>query len=324
MHHFYRQPVKNAVSADESIACRHLALKFINHNRMNYLDTETEGRGVTLREALASASQILQRSGNKSPTRDAELLLLHATRLSRIDLITQPERLLTADETNKYRELLNRRKRHEPIQYITGEREFYGLRFVVTPDVLIPRPETEHLVEAALDRIPPDAPFRLADVGTGSGAIAVALAVARPAAKIIAVDISPAALQIARQNASAHKVAERIQFIEANLLDGFAASSFDMIVSNPPYIASGERETLDAEVREFEPATALFAGPTGVEVYERLIPQVANALRPSGWLLLEIGAGQQLQLSQLLKGWSQISFIPDLQGIPRVALAQKP
>jgi release factor glutamine methyltransferase len=252
------------------------------------------------------------------------LLLLHATGLSRTDLITQPERPLSPGQAETYRELIDRRKRHEPTQYITGEREFYGLTFKVGPNVLIPRPETEHLVEAALERVPPNAPFRIADVGTGSGAIAVALAVARPSARVTAVDISAAALKIASQNASAHQVAEQIEFAEANLLEGIEASSFDMVVSNPPYIPSGERETLDPEVREFEPATALFAGPTGVEIYERLIPQAANALRPGGWLLMEIGAGQQLQLSQLLKHWSNVSFIPDLQGIPRVAVAQRP
>ncbi len=289
---------------------------------MNNKNLGTGGGGGTPREALAGAAKLLERAGNKHPAQDAELLLLYATGLSRTDLITRSERPLSSVEARKYRELIARRERSEPIQYITGEREFYGLRFVVTSDVLIPRPETEHLVEAALVRIPPDAPFHIADVGTGSGAIAVALAVARPLAKVTAIDISSAALQIAKENASAHQVAELIEFLEANLLEGVAASSFDMVVSNPPYIANGERETLDAEVREFEPATALFAGPTGVEIYERLVPQAANALRPGGWLLLEIGAGQQLQLSQLLKDWSNVSFVPDLQGIPRVALAQ--
>jgi len=266
---------------------------------------------------------VLQRAGTKNPARDAELLILYATGLSRTDLITQPERQLSVAEAKQYRQLIIRRERSEPIQYITGEREFYGLRFVVTPDVLIPRPETEHLVEAALERIPPDELLRIADVGTGSGAIAVALAVARPLARMTAVDISTAALEIARQNAAAHQVAERINFIKADLLDGFAVASLDMIVSNPPYIASGEREKLDAEVREFEPETALFAGPTGLEAYERLVPQAANVLRPGGWLLMEIGAGQQLEIFQLLKDWNNVSFAPDLQGIPRVALAQR-
>ena len=169
--------------------------------------TEIGGGGGTLSKALADGSRQLQRAGIRNPDRDAELLLLHATGLSRTDLITQPKRQLSVAEDRQYRELIARRKRAEPIQYITGEREFYGLRFVVTPDVLIPRPETEHLVEAALERIPPNAPFRIADVGTGSGAIAVALAVARPLAKITAIDISPTALKVASENAAAHGVA---------------------------------------------------------------------------------------------------------------------
>jgi release factor glutamine methyltransferase len=291
--------------------------------KRNSLPTETGGGGGTLHQALADASKVLQHAGNRNPTRDAELLLLYATGLSRTDLVTQPERQLSTAEFRKYRELIGRRERSEPIQYITGEREFYGLRLVVTPGVLIPRPETEHLVEAALERIPLDVPVRIVDVGTGSGAIAIALAVARPLLKILATDISAAALEIAKSNAAAHGVNERVQFCESDLLAGLEHGRLDMVVSNPPYIASRELDTLDVEVRDYEPATALFAGPTGVEIYERLIPQAANALRPGGWLIMEIGAGQQLQLSRLLNDWSQVSFVPDLQGIPRVVLAQR-
>jgi release factor glutamine methyltransferase len=284
---------------------------------------ESGDGGVTLGKAAAYGSRQLKQAGVRNPERDAELLLLYTTGLSRTDLITKPEHGLRADEENRYREAIARRAHSEPVQYITGEREFYGLRFAVTPGVLIPRPETEHLVEAALERIPPNAPFRIADVGTGSGAIAIALAVARPLAKITAIDISPAALRVATQNASAHGVAERIEFVEADLLDGIAARSFDIVVSNPPYIADGERETLDAEVKDYEPANALFAGPIGLEIYERLIPQASHVLQPGAWLLMEVGAGQQLQLSRLLKGWSNIGFVPDLQGIPRVVLAER-
>ena len=140
--------------------------------------------------------------------------------------------------------------------------------------------------------------------------------------KITAVDISPAALKVASENAAAHGVAGRVSFREADLL-GNVDGEYDMVVSNPPYIADGERETLDAEVRDYEPSEALFAGPTGLEIYERLIPQASNVLRRGGWLLMEIGAGQQLQLSRLLKDWSNVSFVPDLQGIPRVVLAQR-
>jgi release factor glutamine methyltransferase len=279
---------------------------------------------MPLREALEEAISRLTAAGAANPKRDSEQLLLHILRRDRSFLLAHSEHQLTKEQFACFRQLVARRANSEPIQYILGEREFYGLRFAVTPDVLIPRPETEHLVEAALERIPLDAPHRIADVGTGSGAIAVAVAVNRPLAQLAAVDISPAALKIARGNAEAHHVADRIRFAEADLLDGFAAASFDMVVSNPPYIADGERESLDAEVRDYEPTGALFAGPTGLEVYERLIPQAARALLPGGWLLLEIGAGQHLQLSQLLKDWSQVGFLPDLQGIPRVMTARAP
>jgi release factor glutamine methyltransferase len=279
---------------------------------------------MTLREAAAYGAEQIQQAGIKNPARDAEMLLLHTTGLSRIDLITRPDRILTVSEENLYVEAIARRKLSEPIQYITGEREFYGLRFTVTPDVLIPRPETEHLVEAALERIPVDSPMRIVDVGTGSGAIAVALAHSRPLTKVTALDISPAALKIAESNAAAHNVASRIRFLESDLLEAVQHEQFDIIVSNPPYIADSERDSLNAEVREYEPAKALFAGPTGLEIYQQLIPQAAKALVSGGWLLMEIGAGQDSQLRQLLEGWNEVSFLPDLQGILRVAIAQRP
>ena len=288
-----------------------------------HFSAESGGGGLTLGKAVAYGSSQLLQAGIRNPERDAELLLLHTTGLSRTDLITQPEHGLTADEENRYREAIARRVLSEPVQYITGEREFYGLRFAVTPGVLIPRPETEHLVEAAIERIPPNAPFRIADIGTGSGAIAVALAVARPLAKITAIDISPVALQVARENAAAHGVADRVNFRESDLLANADPNEYDMVVSNPPYIADGERETLNTEVRDYEPSQALFAGSTGLEIYERLIPQASHVLQPGGWLIMEIGAGQQLQLAQLLKDWSNVGFVPDLQGIPRVVLAQR-
>ncbi len=278
----------------------------------------------TLGEALEQSSAELTAAGVASARRDSELLLLHILDVERSFLFAHPEYQLTEAQAAAYQQILSRRCRHEPIQYITGEREFYGLRFRVTADVLIPRPETEHLVEAALERTPEGSPFRIADVGTGSGAIAVALAVERPLAQVTALDISRAALKVAESNAAIHELADRIQFREADLLEGIADHSFDMVVSNPPYIADGERDTLDIEVRDYEPAGALFAGPTGLEIYERLIPRAARALRPGGWLLMEMGAGQQLQLRRLLEGWKEISVVPDLQGIARVMIARAP
>jgi release factor glutamine methyltransferase len=277
-----------------------------------------------MREALEQAKAVLLDAGNGNPRRDAELLLLHVTGKPRAYLLTHSDEPLTPDQFARYRQLIARRAAHEPLQYLIGEREFYGLRFAVTPDVLIPRPETEHLVEAALERIPVDQRFEIVDVGTGSGAIAVALAVARPQARITAIDISPAALDVAKKNAVSHGVGERVRFSESDLLEAVGEETFDMIVSNPPYIAEVDRETLAAEVRDFEPAGALFAGPSGLEIYERLIPQAAERLRNGGWLLLEIGAGQELSLRRLLTDWNSVSFVDDLQGIARVAVAQRP
>lgn len=279
--------------------------------------------GMAVRDALRVAAAQLAAAGVVNSGRDAELLLLHMAQISRAELISNPDRRLSASEWHLYRAWIARRKNFEPVQYIIGEREFYGLTFKVTSGVLIPRPETEHLVEAALERIPLDMPWRIADVGTGSGAIAIALAVARPLATVSAIDISVAALGIAKENAATNGVSDRVSFRQADLLDNAGDGEFDMVVSNPPYIADGEREVLDAEVREYEPPQALFAGPTGFEIYERLIPQAAQLLRHGGWLLMEIGAGQHMQLSRLLKDWSNVSFVPDLQGIHRVVLATR-
>jgi len=260
--------------------------------------------------------------GSPTARRDAELLLIHALGLDRAYLLTHPEARLTSKQTATYEELVARRVRHEPIQYISGEQEFFGLKFRVTPDVLIPRPETEHLVEAALARLEREASARIADIGTGSGVIAAALAHALPRAQVTALDISTAALAVARSNAMRHHVSDRIRFVESDLLEAVAGESFDMIVSNPPYVAEGE--VLEPQVREYEPATALFAGAEGLDIYRRLIPQARTVLKPDGWLLLEIGHGQRDALAQLLAGWNEVSFIDDLQGIPRAACAERP
>ncbi len=254
---------------------------------------------------------------------DATLLLLHALQCSRAQLLAQPERILLPDEERIYREHLHERADGRPIQYITGEQEFWGLPFSVTPDVLIPRPETEHLVEAAIERLRAHPAPRIVDVGTGSGAIAVALAHALPQARITALDISEAALSVAQKNAARNRVAERIRWLHSDLLNSVLQENFDAVISNPPYIAEAERATLSSEVRDFEPSLALFAGPTGVEIYERLIPQASRVLLPGGWLLLEMGHTQQPAIEKLLAGWQQIVFVPDLQSIPRVVVAHK-
>jgi release factor glutamine methyltransferase len=281
---------------------------------------------LTLRETLTHAAAQLgaHEELRADAARDALLLLLHTVGISRAALHADPNRTLTPAEQAAYDAALRRRLTLEPIQYITGEQEFYGLAFRVTPAVLIPRPETEHLVESVLAELNHKAPLNILDIGTGSGAIAIALAHHLPHAQVTAIDISPAALEVAAANAARHNLAARIRFVESNLLDTLSPDeSFDAIVSNPPYVPAADRDTLHPQVRDHEPATALFAGDDGLEVYRRLIPQAHAALRPNGLLALEIGHDQRDAIAALLAGWSAARFVNDLQQIPRVALAHK-
>ena len=274
---------------------------------------------VDCQQALERAASLL----SESPTarRDAELLLLRVLGRDRAWLLAHPESELTPDQAQQYESWVAQRARHEPVQYIVGEQEFFGLAMRVTPAVLIPRPETEHLVEALLERVPKEAPLRICDVGTGSGAIAVALAHALPNAQVTALDISTHALEVARQNADAHGVADRVHFLASDLLSAVRGEPFDAIVSNPPYVA--ESEILEPQVRDYEPREALYAGPTGLEMYRRLIPEAHTTLLPGGWLLLEIGHGQRDALASLLLDWDGLEFVKDLAGIPRVAIARR-
>ena len=262
-----------------------------------------------------------------SAGRDAELLLRHVTGWSRAALLTHPEQMVGFSELEAFYQAVERRAASEPVQYITGVQDFYGLEFLVTPAVLIPRPETEHLVEAALELArsvpcPGSASLRILDVGTGSGAIAVTLAHLLPDVLVSATDISADALEVAQHNAAIHHVSERIRFFLCDLFPA-DAGPFDLICSNPPYIPSAE--VLEVQVASFEPHAALFAGPDGLEMYRRLIPAAQAALKPGGRLLLEIGHGQQADIESLLRAshLESVRFIADLQGIPRVAVTQK-
>jgi len=243
-------------------------------------------------------------------------------------LHAHPERDLTPDESARYESSLTERARGVPAQYITGHQEFWGMDFIVTPAVLIPRPETEHVIEVVLDcvgRAPsPASPLRIADVGTGSGAIALALARELPSAEIHATDISTSALEIARANAARHQLEDRVHFHRTDLLGGLQSESFDFIVSNPPYVGESEEDQVQLEVRKFEPRNAVFAGPVGTEVIARLIPQAHNALKPAGWLVLEISGTIVETVKALLPAWDNVQVTPDLQSIPRVMRAQKP
>jgi release factor glutamine methyltransferase len=255
---------------------------------------------------------------------DAEALLLHVLGKSKSWLLAHSDEQLAASEASRYGDLLDRRYRGEPIQYIVGEAEFYGLPFRVTPDVLIPRPETEHLVEKVLALAASFPAPRIVDVGVGSGCIAVALAHHLPQARITAIDLSAPALAIAEENAKRNGVA--LRFLEGDLLTPVAGEHFDLIASNLPYVPLADRATLAVEVRDHEPAVALFAGDDGLEICRRLIPAAFAALVPGGFLLLEIGHGQSQAIAALLAaaGFRRIEFLPDLQSIPRVACAQRP
>jgi release factor glutamine methyltransferase len=285
---------------------------------------------VPLKQALASAIEKLTADRVPSPRMNAELLLMFVLSCDRAYLFAHPERKLTADEQSHYDAALVERSRGVPAQYITGHQEFWGMDLIVSPAVLIPRPETEHVVETALELVSkqelevrvPKSEIRFADIGTGSGCIALALAKELPEAEIHATDISPAALEIARANAARHQLDPRIQFHEGDLLAGLNGP-FDLIVSNPPYVGESEEDQVQLEVRKFEPRQAVFAGATGTEVIARLIPQAHSALRPGGWLIFEISGTIADRVLPLLEGWDEVNLIQDLQSIPRVVQARK-
>ena len=273
---------------------------------------------------------------------NAELLIMFTLDCDRAYLYAHPERELNPDETQRYDEALARRATGVPAQYVTGHQEFWGLDLIVSPAVLIPRPETEHAVEAVLElvsavrsehsqdqsqkpRTGVSAPrdLRIVDVGTGSGAIALALAKELPTAEIHATDISPEALEVARANAARHELTSRIKFHRADLLNGLPHGEFDFVVSNPPYVGESEEDSVQLEVRKFEPRNAVFAGPTGLEVIDRLIPQAHGTLRPGGWLVFEISGTIAHRVRSQLSHWGEVAIKNDLQGIARVAIARK-
>jgi release factor glutamine methyltransferase len=221
--------------------------------------------------------------------------------------------------------LIARRARREPLAYITGSHEFWGLAFTVSPAVLIPRPESEIIVEVALELFPSGPPLSAADVCTGSGCLAVALAHERPAARVIATDVSDRAIEVARGNAARHGVEARIEFVRTDVLDP-VGEPFDLIVSNPPYVPEVDRATLAPEVRDYEPAVALFAGRDGLAVIRRLIDRAPQRLRPGGVLIFELGFGQADAVTELISGQASLTMVDlrrDLRGIPRTAVARR-
>ncbi|HWY68474.1 MAG TPA: peptide chain release factor N(5)-glutamine methyltransferase [Terriglobales bacterium] len=276
--------------------------------------------------AIREGTERLQKNVRGDARLDAETLMMHVLGRDKAYLYAHPELELSCTELNRYDEALQRRCAGEPLQYITGHQEFWGIDLLVTPAVLIPRPETEHAVEAALERLRGMKSPRVIDVGTGSGCIAVALASELPEARIEAVDISDEALNVARSNAARLDFANRIEFSKSDLLGKYLDGSptFDMVVSNPPYVGESEADKLQVEVREHEPHQALFGGgKEGLDIYRRLIPQAAQVLKPGGWLVMEIGYTQEQAIRNLLKEWDEVRAVPDLQGIPRVVIGQR-
>jgi release factor glutamine methyltransferase len=281
---------------------------------------------MNIASAIKQAAERLSHSAARGDARlDAETLLMHVLGRDRAYLYAHPELELACSELTKYHEALGRRATGEPLQYIAGHQEFWGLDLRVTSAVLIPRPETEHTVEVALDVLRGNHSPHIVDVGTGSGCIALALASELPKAKIEAVDVSPQALQVAAENAARLGLAQRVHFAESDLLEIFwkGGPSFDLVVSNPPYVGTSESDKLQIEVREHEPHVALFGGVEGLDIYRRMVPQAERVLKPQGWLVMEVGYTQETAIRNLLTVWEDVRSVPDLQGIPRVIVARK-
>jgi release factor glutamine methyltransferase len=307
-----------------------------------------------VRTALKQGLAQLREAHVPSFTLAAELLLLHVLGRDRTWLYAHPEESISSADAERFFALIARRAAGEPTQHLTGKQEFWGLEFEVTPDVLIPRPETEHVIEVALDRLAvrerragrkqtlTGEGLQIVDIGTGSGCIAIALAKELPQATIFASDVSRAALAVAQRNAKRHSLSDRIRFLECNLLDGLIhrtaadaesgariteqrSRSFDLIASNPPYIGRREAATLMREVRDHEPEVALYGGEEGYELYAGLITQASAHLKPGGILVLELGHNGLPAVQPLLEApaWTGVAVTNDLAGIPRVLAAER-
>src|SRR5258705_10177349 len=246
---------------------------------------------------------------------NAELLLMFTLGCDRAYLYGHPERELTDGEQSHYEQVLAERAQGVPAQYLTGHQEFWGMDFIVSPAVLIPRPETEHVIETVLPLARAIANPQIADVGTGSGCIALALAKELPKAEIHATDISSGALEIARANAARHQLESRVHFHQGDLLQGFGQNRYDFVISNPPYVGESEEDQVQLEVRKYEPRNAVFAGPTGLEVIQRLVPQAHDTLKPGGWLVIEISGTIADGANDLLHTWGEAPATEDLRTI---------
>ena len=275
---------------------------------------------MNVAEAISFATESLRKTGTPEPTRDAKVLLAHSLGKQKTFLIAYPEFELTDEQQARFRGVVERKTGREPLQHILGRQEFYGRDFRVSPDVLIPRPETEAIVELAVRFLADRPEPRFLDIGTGSGCIAVSIAAELPSARGVAADISPEALAVARENAETHGVAERISFTEGDLFGPAGRAEFDLVASNPPYIPLDEFLGLEPEVRDFEPRSALTDEGDGLAFIRRIIAEASHHLRPGGKLLVEIGFGQAESVAEMIDAsvWAEPAFHNDLQGIPRI------
>ncbi len=278
---------------------------------------------MKIAELLQRTSRRLEEAGRPTPRLDAEVILAHLLNSDRLALLKERERILEEAVLVRFQEQVERRARGEPVAYITGRKEFFSLDFEVNREVLIPRPETEILVEEVL-KVAPPGPVRILDLGTGSGAIAVSLACELRKSRLVATDLSAGALATAARNAQLHGIGKRVGFVLGDLFSPLRGS-FDIIVSNPPYIASGEFPLLPPGVRDYEPPMALIGGEDGLGYLTRIIAEAPDYLRKDGWLFLEIGSGQQRPVEEhlLRAGYGEIGFRCDYGGMIRVARARK-
>lgn len=296
------------------------------------MTTPTDGTPATTEawtvgRILDWTTQHLKKHGSETPRLDAELLLAHCRGCARIQLYVQFAEIVSDEQRARMRDLVKRRAAHEPVAYLIGYREFYSLRFEVTRDTLIPRPETETLVLEVTKLLKERESAALLDIGTGSGCIAIAATKHLPRVRTVAIDQSASALAVARRNAAAHAVADRIEFLESDLVAAVPAGRrFDVIASNPPYIADEEMDGLPPDVRLHEPHSALQAGPKGLAVIARLIPQVVPCLADDGWLLIELDPAQVTAVTGLLQeqGYRQIRAVKDMSGDQRIVMGQRP
>ena len=285
---------------------------------------------MQLKQAVDAAYDVFVANDVPSPRLNAELLMLFVLGRERAFLYAHPESELTDEEQSRYDEVVRERARGCPTQYIIGHQEFWGLDLLVSPAVLIPRPETEHVIETVLQLVKEYSrdhreKLRIVDVGTGSGCIALALTSELPGAEIYGCDISDEALEMARVNAARLGLGQRVLFRKSDLLELYPGEQFDFVVSNPPYVGDSEADKVQKQVRDFEPRIAVFSGDTdGIEIYRRLIPQAWNALKPGGWFVAEIGFSSEQKARDLLKEWKDVEVTADLQGIARVIAARKP